>query len=103
VYDRDDALLLARTKVDKALNENNLVLNDALNLQTPDGQDYFENNKRVTFGDFTQKVLADSKLLKVQSAQSETPKAAPVQQTTQQGTSSYARKLAQEIGEMPQG
>lgn len=65
-YERSDAMYLAKHKIDVAVRNSGLTINQEggnLSLQK-DGQDYYENNTKVSYNDFASKVLAENKLLK---------------------------------------
>lgn len=63
---KDEDFLLPKTKIEKALIEKGLIKKlegKDFKLQTADGVDYFENNTKVDFKSFSEKVLSDNKLL----------------------------------------
>jgi hypothetical protein len=65
-YERSDALYLAKHKIDVAVRNSGLTISQEggnLSLQK-DGQDFYENNQKVSYNDFASKVLAENKLLK---------------------------------------
>ena len=105
-YDRSDAILLAENKVQNRLREKGLKLVDVdgnLSLQTSEGQDYYENNQKVAFEDFTKDVLAESKLLKVQQSPG-TPPTPPAGGAPSKGgaTSTYRQKIEDELAAQQQ-
>jgi hypothetical protein len=65
---KEDDFLLPKTKVQKALAEKKLKVTldkDDLKLETEDGTDYYESSNKIDFKSFTEKVLAQHKLLAV--------------------------------------
>lgn len=76
---KDDDFLLPKSKIAKALEEKNLRIvldNNKIKLETKDGMEYFENNKKVDFNAFSDSVLAQNKYTAV-SGTPPTPPAFP--------------------------
>ncbi len=80
---KEENFLLPKTKINAALKEKNLRIvfdNDTYKLEKEDGSEYYEDNKLVDFKGFTDRVLAQNKLL---AASTPPPtQAAPQRQTS---------------------
>ena len=88
---RNVAIAAAKQVFDETLGQKKLkVVNDNGNvkLQTSEGTDYFENNEAVTVDKFTDKILADNKLLQVSKPGEPTPSPSP-KGTPQAGNGFY--------------
>lgn len=63
---KEENYLLPKTKIQNALKEKNLRLkedNNSLKLEQEDGTDYYENNVKIDFKSFSDRVLAQHKML----------------------------------------
>lgn len=95
-YDREDALFLAKHKLNNAINEKGLQVtsnNGQLSLLTQDGQEFYDNNQKVGFNDFANRVLAENKLLKVTNSEDRTEQ--PTITTQPKANNAFAQKVAQ--------
>jgi hypothetical protein len=84
---KDEDYLLPKSKIAKALEEKKLrtvLVDNKIKLETTDGLDYFENNKKVDFNSFADSVLAQNKYTAVSGATTTMQTTSTTQGATQQ-------------------